>query len=364
MEFYMLWLSKVFRQSNCIFKFLENFNLKTLFSLSNSEISELELPEDIKSRLTSSKLKDEAKNDYDFCLKNDIKLLTFTSKDYPINLTHIPYPPTILYYKGNILPEDECSISIIGSRKSTKYGELVAQKFVSELSAGKVTIVSGMARGIDSFAHSYSISSGGRTLAVLGSGVDIIYPSENQKLYSEIIESGAVLSQFPLHTQPIPENFPIRNHIVAGLSLGTLVIEANQKSGTMITARLAGEYGRNIYAVPGSIFNNNSNGTNSLIKDGAKIVTSSQDILQDIFCELNQIIPHPKQLSLFSPVGLSDNEMKIYKLLSSEPVCIDILIEESNLPPQEVIQLLTLLRLSNCISELPGQQYVINPKLI
>lgn len=356
MELYLIWLLKIFHKYQDIYNFINSENLENAFnycSINN------DFPEKIKSKLLSSKLKDEAKYEYDYCLKNNIKLISFNSDNYPINLSHIPSPPPLLYCKGNILPKDECAISIVGSRNFTEYGKAATKEIVSGLAASGVTIVSGMAIGIDTFAHTYALASKGRTIAVLGTGIDIIYPPQNQNIYNEIIENGAVISEFPLHTPPFKQNFPIRNRIVAGLSLGTLVIEAKQKSGTMITAGLCGDYGRNIYAVPGSIFYPTAAGTNALIKDGAKIVTNAQDILEDIYTEFSQITS-PKQLSLFTPNDLSEKEAKIYSLLSLEPTLIDEIVIKSSIPLSEILEILTVLELNGYVTELPGQKYVIN----
>lgn len=363
MEFYILWLSKVFELNNVkLSKFISFISPKIAYFSTKNELEELKLNNTLIDRLLDKKIRDEAKYDFEFCQKENIKILDLTSKNYPYNLVNIPYPPVLLYYKGNLLPKDEISISIVGSRKCTEYGKACAKKFVCELSSCDITIISGMAYGIDSYAHSYAVAANGRTIAILGSGIDIIYPQENKELYHKIIENGAVISEFPLHTPPLPKNFPIRNKIVAGLSLGTLVIEANKKSGTMITARLAAEYGRNVYAIPGQIFTQTSLGTNLLIKDGAKLVTDSKDILEDIYSEISKEIPKPTQLSLFSNLSLSDEENLIYSKLSLTPVTIDKLVKSINLPIQKITSNLTMLELNGYIKSLPGKQYVINIK--
>lgn len=356
MEFYILWLSKIFFNYKKIYELMEKFNIKELFE---NSLTEFNLPEELKIKLTSEKIKDDAKREYEYCINNNINLLSFYSKDYPINLQNVPYPPPLLYYKGTLLPKDECSISIVGSRKYTEYGNLATKKLAYELASCGITIISGMARGIDGFAHKYAISGNGRTLAVLGTGINVIYPTEHNKLYNEIIENGAVISEFPINTPPQPQNFPLRNRIVAGLSLGTVVIEAALKSGSMITARLAGEFGRNIYSVPGNIFYPQSTGTNELIKDGAKIITCTNDILEDIYYELNQLIPKPKQLTLFTPTNLSSDESKIYSQLSIEPITINEISNKINISIQNILETLTILELQGYVKQLPGQKYII-----
>lgn len=361
MDFYILWLSKIFNLKNSeLMNFLSLISPKDAYTATQSQLESLKLNPILINSLLSEKIKDTAQRDFEFCQKENIKIIDLTSKNYPHNLLNIPSPPPLLYCKGDLLPQDEVSISIIGSRKYTEYGKICTKNFVQQLSACNITIISGMAYGIDSFSHSYAIANNGRTIAVLGSGIDVIYPKENQKLYYEIIEHGAVISEFPLHTPPISKNFPIRNRTVAGMTLGTLVIEANKKSGTMITARLAGEYGRNIYAIPGQIFSQSSLGTNLLIKDGAKLVTSAQDIVEDIYTEISQEIPKPKQISLFEAQNLTETENIIYKNLSLTPINIDKLVEITDLPVHEINSTLTILELNGYIKSLPGKQYVID----
>ena len=361
MNFYILWLTKIFNGNNKeLNKLLNLISAEKAFNCTRSELEEFNFSLELNEKLLSEKIKDDAKRDFEFCQKEDIKIVDITSKEYPHNLLNISSPPPLLYYKGNLLPKDEISISIVGSRNYSEYGKNCTKKFAYELASGGITVVSGMAYGIDSFAHLYSINAKGRTIAVLGSGVDIIYPDANKKLYYDIIENGAVISEFPLHTPPISKNFPIRNRIVAGFSLGTLVIEANNKSGTMITARLAAEAGRNVYAIPGQIFTPSSFGTNSLIKDGAKIVTCPEDIIGDIYSEISQTIPETTQLTLFNQPKLSDEENFIYKELSLEPISIDKLVEKLGIPSSKISATLAMMQLEGIVLELPGKKYVVN----
>jgi len=361
MSFYMLWLTKIFNARNTeLSKFLALLSPKEAYECTPNELKKFDFSSELTEKLLSDKIKDDAKYEFEFCQKANIKIVDITSKEYPYNMLNISSPPPLLYYKGTLIPEDEISVSIIGSRKYSEYGKACAKKFAYELASCKITIISGMAYGIDSFAHSYALNAGGRTIAVLGSGVDVIYPDANKKLYYDIIENGAVISEFPLHTPPVSKNFPIRNRIVAGLSLGTLVIEANKKSGTMITARLAAEAGRNVYSVPGQIFSPTSVGTNMLIKDGAKPVTSAEDITADIYCEISQTIPKPKQLSLFEKPILGKEESDVYNNLSLEPISADKLSKKVNLSFPNLMAALSSLELEGYIKELPGKQYVIN----
>lgn len=357
MELYLLWLSLIFESNYTLLQqFLINHPTpENLFSLQNTEEP---FPEKVRLRFSSDAFKKQAEREFEFCRKNNIHLISFLSQEYPINLQNAPSPPPILFYKGSLLPQDEVSISIVGSRNYTPYGKAVTQKMAFELASAGITVISGMARGIDSFSHQSAISANGRTIAVLGSGIDVIYPSENRKLYEQIAENGAVFSEFPLHTAPIAQNFPIRNRIVAGLSLGTLVIEAAKKSGTLITARLAAEAGREVYAVPGNICTPFSEGTNELIKDGAKIVTSTQDIISDLQHYLRQILPTQNEIKKSPPPSLTPIERKVYNLLSLTPTPLDIIIQETQIPASELLPLLTDMELSGYIKQLPGSNYI------
>jgi len=216
--------------------------------------------------------------------KEKIDIITIQDKSYPKLLKEIYAPPAILYIKGNFEPNDEFSLGIVGTRNFSDYGRHITPIITSELCKSNITIISGLAKGIDTIAHKTAIENNGRTIAVLGSGIDTnsIYPTINKYLAEKIIENGAVISEFPINTMPLPQNFPQRNRIVSGLSLGVLVIEAPEKSGSMITARNALEQNRDVFAIPGNIISNNSSGPNKLIKMGAKLVSQTSDILKEL----------------------------------------------------------------------------------
>jgi DNA processing protein len=211
-----------------------------------------------------------------------ISLLSLKDEGYPINLKNIYDPPILLYIKGQLETRDLASIAVVGSRKASSYGRRVARRLSTQLVENSVTVVSGLARGIDTEAHRGALEGGGRTIAVMGSGLDVIYPPENERLFEAITRSGAVVSEFPPGTPPEARNFPARNRIISGLSFGTVVVEAREGSGSLITANFALEQGREVFAVPGDIYRWGSRGTNGLIKDGAKLVESVQDILEEI----------------------------------------------------------------------------------
>jgi DNA processing protein len=290
-------------------------------------------------------------------LRLGFKLVAITDKDYPKNLSKIYYPPSILYLHGEIRASDELALAIVGTRAADRYGRLVTERLASELASMGITIVSGMARGIDSVAHAAALKSGGRTIAVLGSGLDVIYPPENKNLYNQISENGAVISEFPLGSEPDAVNFPKRNRIISGLSLGVVVIQASEKSGSLITASFALEQNRDVFAVPGNIGPKLSRGTNGLIKRGAKLVDSIEDILGEIdaFRRLKQ---------MESPVDtghilerLNEDEKRVLSALGNEPIHIDDIITQSGFEPHRVLSTLLSLELEGLVTQLPGKMF-------
>jgi len=259
--------------------------------------------------------------------RNRIDVITLNDDSYPGLLKNIVDPPVCLYVKGT-LTGDEPAVGVVGSRKASGYGASLAKKLSSELSEYGICVVSGMARGIDTAAHLGALSAGGRTVAVFGSGLDIVYPPENRKLMERIIENGAVISEYPPEVQPAPHHFPVRNRIVSGMSVGILVVEAGEKSGSLITAQLALEQGRDVYAIPGNVISLNSKGTNKLIQDGAKLVTSVQDIVEEVLwyrdlgcspvLDLDNYRNQKKMLEV-----LDREERNVLEMLSIESLQID-----------------------------------------
>lgn len=282
------------------------------------------------------------------------KVVTFKDDDYPRRLKDIYDPPALLYLRGELRREDELAVAIVGSRKTSAYGREVTERIGNDLARHGVTVVSGMARGIDSVAHKGALQGGGRTIAVLGCGVDVIYPSENRNLFCQIIDQGAVLSEFPMGSPPEAGHFPRRNRIISGLSIGVVIVQASAESGSLITAGYALEQGREVFAVPGNVGAEGSRGTNQLIKDGAKLVESSEDILEEI-------LPQWKREGEMAQRGgapvlsLTEAERFLYELLSETPLQIDAIIRESRLDPGSVSSLLLNLELKGLISQWPGK---------
>ncbi len=283
------------------------------------------------------------------------KILTFQDPGYPKRLKEIYDPPPLLYVRGELRERDDFALSIVGSRKTTPYGRWITEKISREIAQQGVTIVSGMARGIDSVAHGGAISGGGRTLAVLGCGVDVIYPPENQNLYRQIIDHGAVLSEFPMGSPPEGIHFPRRNRIISGLSIGVVVVQASDESGSLITADYALEQGREVFAIPGNVGADGSRGTNRLIKEGAKLVESSQDILEEVLPHWQREKEEGLSKTASPEKDLSEEEKIICQLLGDSPLHIDGIIRETRLDPGKVSSLLMDLELKGLISQWPGK---------
>jgi len=282
------------------------------------------------------------------------KIMTIKDAFYPRRLREIYDPPPVLYVRGELREEDELAVAIVGSRKTTPYGKWMTEKMGQELARHGITIVSGMARGIDSHAHWGALSGGGRTIAVLGSGVDVVYPPENRNLYKRIIDQGAVLSEFPMSSPPEGGHFPKRNRIISGLSIGVVVVQAGMESGSLITANYALEQGREVFAVPGNVGSDSSRGTHQLIKDGAKLVESSEDILEEVLPQWRKERETPQEVE--PPVrDLTNEEKVLYEQLGDTPLHIDALIRESQFDPGKVSSLLLNLELKGLISQWPGK---------
>ncbi|MDD2897220.1 MAG: DNA-processing protein DprA [Desulfuromonadaceae bacterium] len=285
-------------------------------------------------------------------------LVTYISSDYPKSLFEIPDPPPFLYVKGE-LRSRELSIAIVGSRRATSYGLMTTGRLAGALASSGVCVVSGMARGVDTAAHRGALQAGGRSIGVLGCGVDNVYPPENRPLFEEMTQKGCLVSEFPLGTLPLAENFPRRNRIISGLSSGVLVVEAAEKSGSLITAQYALEHGREVFAVPGNISFATSRGCNRLIKQGAKLVDCVEDILEElpactrISDDTPLLLPPPRTFAL------TPKEAAIYELLARSPLHIDDIISQTELTAGEVSSMLLHLELKGAVTALPGTHYAV-----
>ncbi len=285
-----------------------------------------------------------------------VNLVTFEDEDYPQLLRDISNPPYVLYIKGDIEAVGHLCLAIVGSRTATTYGKMAARKFSLELAQNNAAVISGMARGIDTEAHLGALEGNGVTIAVLGSGMDVVYPPENQRLFHRISENGLVISEFPLGTAPEPGNFPARNRIISGLSRGVIVVEAMEKSGALITADFALEQGRDVFAVPGPINSKTSTGTNNLIKQGAKLITSVEDVLEEYFFHKNE----KEMSSLQQPklLMLDKNEQMIVECIESQPVHFDAILAATGFEIGLLSTVLLKLEFEGIIKSLPGNSYV------
>lgn len=290
------------------------------------------------------------------------EVLTQQDEAYPPLLRQIYDPPTVLYVKGQLLPKDKNSVAMVGSRLTTHYGIEIGRKLAYQLGYLGVTVVSGGARGIDSAAHQGALSAKGRTVAVLGTGINLCWPAENKQLFDRISENGALITQFPFNRPGDKQSFPIRNRIVAGMTLGTVVVEANLTSGALITANFANEYGRQVFAVPGRVDSPRSKGCHELIKKGAKLCEGAEDILSEfeyLFPPSNKPAS-PAQTGQLPALELSANERRVYDLLSREEISIDDVIRQSGLPSSAVSVALLSLEMKRALRQLPGKMFVKN----
>jgi len=282
------------------------------------------------------------------------QVLTWESPGYPRLLREISDPPPVLYVKGALVEEDAWAIAIVGTRRASAYGREVTRQLSAALARSGITIVSGLARGIDAEAHWAALKAGGRTIAVLGCGIDQVYPPEHRQLAEEITAHGALVSDYPLGTQPEGVNFPPRNRIISGLSLGVLVAEAGVRSGALITADYAAEQGRDVFAVPGSILARSSAGTNALVRDGAKVVLGPEDILEEL--NLTMVA---EQTEARQVLPSDATEAALLARLSAEPAHVDELQQQVGLPIAQVTSTLALMELKGMVRQVGGMKYVV-----
>lgn len=285
--------------------------------------------------------------------KSGAQIITWDDPAYPQRLLNIYDPPFVIFVRGELAPEDDFGVAVVGTRRASHYGREAARAITTDLARAGVTIISGLAVGIDTVAHRAALDSGGRTLAVLGSSVDIIYPWENSKLANEIVQHGALISEYALGTQPEASNFPPRNRIVSGLSRGVVVIEAGEQSGALITARMGGEQGRDVFAVPGSIFHPGSQGANRLIRDGATPVLSATDILDALNL---RSVPQQVEAQMLFPTDAT--EAQLLEQLGPDPLHVDEVSRATGLPIATVTGTLALMELKGLVHQAGGMTYV------
>jgi DNA processing protein len=282
-----------------------------------------------------------------------IKILTWDDKSYPQRLKEIEQPPPVLYMRGDYLPDDLFAVAIVGTRRVTPYGRQITEELASYLASNGITVVSGLARGVDAIAHQVAIKAGGRTIAVLGSGVDKIYPPEHRQLADRMMEQGAVVSDYAPGTPPDASNFPPRNRIISGLSLAVVVVEAGETSGALITAEFAAEQGREVFAVPGSILAPQSKGTNKLIQRGALPLLSINDLMQAL--NLTRMGDHKAARKI---LPADETEARVMNILGAEPLHVDEIRNQTALPIEKVSAALALMELKGMVRQVGGMNYV------
>ena len=356
MNIYDLWFASV-RMSNKIkiniinrFSNIQEIYEKNIYD--NNYIYSVKKNDKIYMELKKAWNTEKLQNLMEYCLKEGIKTVNFYEEDYPERLKNYDDSPPVLFYKGNIKNlNNNLNVALVGARDCSFYGENITSLISKEVSINNINVISGMARGIDSCAHRASIESGGYTCGVLGSGVDVIYPSKNKKLYEDILQKGCVLSEFIPKTRPYAYNFPLRNRIISGLSDVIIIVEAGDKSGALITAGCALEQGKDVMAVPGSVFSSKSRGTNKLIRDGAHVFTCLQDLFQ--LLSLSYMNKNYKKEDI-----LNDKEEKILKIIGQIPRNIDEICRITNIDIKQLYELLFELQLKNKIICLSGNYYV------
>lgn len=310
----------------------------------------------------------EVEREIEAAAEYDVRIVCRADEDYPEGLKHIPDAPIVLYVKGELRPTDAVSIAVVGSRRCTIYGSEQARRFGELLAGAGFTVVSGLARGIDAFAHHGAVDPGGRSIAIMGRGLTDVYPRENLALADKLLENGAWISELPMQAAVRAENFPGRNRIIAGMTLGTMVVEAAQRSGALITARLASEYNREVFAIPGRAQDVMSLGTNALIRDGAAKLTTC---LEDILVELGDVGETMRPCAEVADratgatarenrpaLKLSAAESRVHGVIGYEPMLRDVILRAAELPPGDVMAALTSLELKGLIKQLPGQLVV------
>lgn len=288
--------------------------------------------------------------------KSGVQVITIQEDAYPPNLREIPDPPMMLYVRGNLLPTDVRALGIVGTRRATRYGSDAANRMAYWLAGNEITIISGMAHGIDAAAHQGALDAGGRTFAVMGCGIDIIYPREHDHLARRIAAQGAIISELPLGMPPTGSNFPRRNRLISGLALGVMIAEAPERSGALITAEAALEQGRDVFAIPANIFNPMGTGSNKLIQDGAKLVMRAQDVLDEL-----QITYTEREIRTQTEQIAPENDLEttLLNLLDSEPMHVDDLIRQTGIEPSQVMATLAILELKGLAQSVGHMQYCL-----
>lgn len=351
-------------------RLIEHFgNAQAAYTASLTELESCGIPARVAQAIFAQEGLKDAEQEQKAAEKADCRLVVYDDEDYPPLLRQIFDSPLLLYVRGDVKALSQCALAMVGTRKPSAYGSQVAHRLARDLAERQVVIVSGLARGIDTCSHRGALEAkGGKTVAVQGRGMDEIYPRENRKLAEKIMANGAVISEFPLGTSPVPENFPIRNRIISGLALGVLVVEAAEYSGSLITARLALDQNREVLAVPGNITSAQSFGPNHLIKQGAKLVDQWMDVVEEFPAEVRRQLMPPEAASemsqaaeapsLFEQSMTADQKAVFDFLRVDEPAFIDAILGGVSVPPARIMQTLLELEMNGLIRQLPGKNFI------
>ena len=324
----------------------------------DASLMRLNLPRNMLRQFCDGRRKIDLPQEMDAVARAGASLVTLEDETYPTLLRQLADRPTMLYVRGHLQAEDDKRLAVVGTRKASKYGWDAANQLAAEIARQGITIVSGLAQGIDAAAHRGALNAGGRTIAVIGTGIDITYPRENTDLAEEIADSGAIVSELPLGAKPLAKNFPQRNRLISGMSLGLLVVEAAAKSGALNTVSHALDQGREVFAVPHNIFSLSGRGCNQLIQDGAKLVADVDDILEELD------LSHIKAQTRITTERLqpaNDTEDAIFEQLSADPIHVDIIVRQTNLPTATVTSTLTMLELKGLAESAGPMQYCRAP---
>lgn len=334
----------------------------TVEAIWNASRDELESIEGFKDGVEEfCEERDEARleEELEKCEKSNLEIITLDDSEYPDSLRAINKPPPVLYVKGNYREEDQLGVAMVGTRKNTNYGKKVAGKLSSQLVREGITVVSGMARGIDSFSHKAALGADGRTVAVMGTGFGHTYPKGNASLMRKISENGAVLTEFPFEQGPKRWTFPQRNRIISGLTRGTIVVEAPEQSGALITAHDALSQGREVFAVPGDVRRPTMKGTHGLIKDGAKLVEDASDVVEE-FQDIQAALPFDQEKEEDQDVKdkLNDRQVEVYSELDYDPIHFNDIVDQTDFPPARISHIMFQLEMENLVEQLEGNKWV------
>lgn len=338
------------------------------YMASLTELESCGVPARVAQAIFAQAALSDAEKEIEKIAKSDCQVIVYDSDDYPPILKQLPDAPLLLYVRGDAKLLSNYGIAMVGTRRPSAYGSSVAHRLAHDLAQRQLVVVSGLARGVDSAAHRGALEARGKTVAVLGSGLDVMYPRENKHLAEEIAKSGAVISEFPLGTGPTPENFPIRNRIISGLSLGVVVVEAAEYSGSLITARLALEQNREVFAVPGNITSAQSFGPNHLIKQGAKLVDQWMDVIEEFPAEVRMRLLPPEEELESSPIGtppslfeasLTPDQKAVFEILrADQAIFVDEIASAAHVPSRRVLGTLLELEMNGLIRQLPGKNFI------